>query len=809
MTRVSEILSIARRLRSGTGKIRAGALEKVCALGLGFVALLWSAPVMKAAGAIPVAQLERPAPVDFATEILPIFRSNCVACHNQTKSKAELVLETPQTILKGSENGPVVLPGQGEASLLLQVASHQKKPTMPPRDNKVAAVDLTSQELGLIKLWIDQGARGEVHGGQMVWQSLPESYDPIYAVALSPDGQIAACTRANQIYLSHLPTGRLLTCLTDPRLPGAQPGSKHGVAHQDAVHALAFSPDGNILASGGYREVKLWRRKASAQTFQVVPAGKGVTAVALSPDGRCLATADQEGHIMLTELPPTKPTTVLPAGTPAAVRRLRFSPSGNRLLAGSEDRVVRLWDVTDHSLVAEARTDSPVSALAWLDEGAQQFAAATRNGLIQVWTASCQRDGPMRRLAEFRAGEDQILSLHGIVQCPEEVLTAGVEGIMRLWNARSGVLLRELRHGGPIVALAIEEDGKRYASVGLDNSVCLWGGESAKEIARLKGERHVQDQVASKERALRFATNEVAYSQSAFESAEKERKAQTDRVRKAIDALGAAEKNVSEKRKKLEETANATTAAEKTIKDLDSELAKATQSYHATESAAEQARLELTACLQALADGARGHSSAPEAITKPAACPTAQALAEAAADQLLATARAAGQAKQQFDGVAAEKNTLRKQANEKLTAARKQAQEAEAEVKKASQTQSNAENELTLAISSAQKAADLANDAQNAIPLAHLEAKRVQAELEAAKRASAASEKPVYAAAFSPDNQIVATGGDDGLVHTWSAETGEAWETLLNIKRVSSGSPSAPPTSWCRSARMEQPSGGI
>jgi WD40 repeat protein len=694
--------------------------SKVCFTFLACASLAWSTAALSASAAIPISKLERSTPVDFAKEILPILRNNCLACHNQTRAKAELVLETPQTILKGSENGPVLVPGRSEASLLLQVASHQAKPTMPPSDNKVAAADLTSQELGLIKLWIDQGSRGEVERAVPVeWQPLPDSFKPIYAVALTPDGQIAACNRANQIYVYHLPSKRLLTCLTDPQLSNQYSGLKNGLAHHDSVQALAFTPDGNVLASGGYREVKLWRRRGSTQTFQVPPGTNEPTAIAVSSDGNWLATGDHDGRINLVQLPIGKTIKTLRAG-PQAVECLQFSPHSSRLLSASEDHVIRIWDLADGSRFAEAGTNSAATALAWLDDG-QQFASGTCDGLIHVWAAPCQVSQPITPVAALQACEGQILSLHAIPHRPEELLSGGMDGLVRHWNITSGKLIREMKHGGPVVALAVRSNAGRYVSVGLDNTAALWAAESGKEIARLKGDRYTQEQVADRERALRFATNEVAYCQAAFDYAEKERKAQTDRVRKATDALAAAEKSLAEKRKKLDEAAEAKAVAQKAITELTSEVAKAKASYDVAEAAAEQARLELPAA-------------------------------------------------------------SRKQAEDKLAAARKQAQEAEAEVKKAAQAQANADNELTLAIASAAKAAERANDAQNVIPVAEAEVKRVQAELDAARRAAAQSETPIRVAVFSTDNVILATGGDDRLVHTWSADTGYAFETLHSHK---------------------------
>src|SRR4051812_31385437 len=139
---------------------------------------------------ISITKIDRKTPVDFEKEILPVLKNNCLACHNRTTTKADLVLETPQDILKGGESGKVVVPKRSGDSLLLKIASHQVKPMMPPQNNKVEAADLPSEELGLLKLWIDQGAKGEVHGqGPVVWQALPEGVvDPIYAVALSLDG---------------------------------------------------------------------------------------------------------------------------------------------------------------------------------------------------------------------------------------------------------------------------------------------------------------------------------------------------------------------------------------------------------------------------------------------------------------------------------------------------------------------------------------------------------------------------------------------------------------------------------------------
>ena len=78
--------------------------------------------------ALAIAELARDTPVDFEREILPLLKNNCLACHNQTKAKAELILETPATIRKGGDSGPAIVPGKSAESLLLKVTAHREKP---------------------------------------------------------------------------------------------------------------------------------------------------------------------------------------------------------------------------------------------------------------------------------------------------------------------------------------------------------------------------------------------------------------------------------------------------------------------------------------------------------------------------------------------------------------------------------------------------------------------------------------------------------------------------------------------------------
>src|SRR5690242_11971267 len=76
---------------------------------LAFAVVPAQAQVIEAqAGVIEIAEIRRESAVDFQTEVLPILKRNCLACHNAAKAEGELVLETPQTIAKGGADGKVV-----------------------------------------------------------------------------------------------------------------------------------------------------------------------------------------------------------------------------------------------------------------------------------------------------------------------------------------------------------------------------------------------------------------------------------------------------------------------------------------------------------------------------------------------------------------------------------------------------------------------------------------------------------------------------------------------------------------------------
>lgn len=96
-------------------------------------------------------------PVTFAADIKPIFEKSCVKCHGAEKQKGKLRLDTLEATLKGGENAPNVKPGDSKNSTLVHtVARLVEDEAMPPEGK---GDPLTKEQIGLIRAWIDQGAK--------------------------------------------------------------------------------------------------------------------------------------------------------------------------------------------------------------------------------------------------------------------------------------------------------------------------------------------------------------------------------------------------------------------------------------------------------------------------------------------------------------------------------------------------------------------------------------------------------------------------------------------------------------------------
>ncbi|MBI5799947.1 MAG: hypothetical protein HZA92_04360 [Verrucomicrobia bacterium] len=699
-------------------------------------------------GPLPVAKSRRSSKVDFEKEILPILRRNCLSCHNSQKAEDGVNLETPQTIAKGGDTGKLVQPRKAESSSLFRVAAHMSKPPMPPAGNKAGAKNLNPDELALLKLWIDQGATGVVKGGgPIVWQPLPPGLNPIYAVALSEDGQFAAAGRANQIHLFHVPTATAIGRLTDTALLADKTYARPGVAHRDMTYALAFSPDGNTLASGSYREVKLWLRPVNVQK-QALPGAAQL--LATSPDGKWLASATGN-DIKLWSLPALTPGRTL-TGHTSALKSLKFSPDSERLVSGA-DKTARVWIVSDGSLLAEVTATNDVVAAAALPDG-KRIATAHGDKNILTWKLPEAPGGKVEPGAVIAT--PAAISLLDTI-APAQLLATGTDGVVRILSADNGSPIRTVATGSPVAAFAVSPDGKTFASLGFTNTVAkLWNIADSKMLGEIRGDRYVSDRVAAVGRDLTFANNEVTYQKAAQKKAEDDLKKADEAAKKTEEERVKLEKPHAENVKKLAEATTAKTAAEKLKMEAEAAQKKAMEAKEAADKSATEADAAVKTAAEALAKAVEA--------AKPADTKTST--------EASAKAKAAADAKAAAEKTLTELNAKLKEATDKFTADNKKFTDATNEVRK----YTDAEDAAKRAATDAKREADDVTKAKKDLADAEAAQKKTDSAAADAKKAQTADEKMIRALAYSLDGKLLVTAGEDGVVRTWRATDGSGVE---------------------------------
>jgi WD40 repeat protein len=705
------------------------------------IAIAIAIPLRAAENAVqplPVKEVKRKNAIDFEKEILPILKANCLACHNQTSSKGDLVLETPQTMRKGGESGPAVTPGKPGESLLFQQASHQKRPLMPPKDNKVAASDLKPEELGLLKLWIEQGAKGEVRTSIPVeWRPLPKSIQPIYAVAVTRDGQYVACGRANGISIYHLPSAQLVTTISDPKLP-------KGSAHLDLVQSLDFSPDGALLASSAFREVKLWRREIQSKTTPLPPSN---TIVEVSADGRFIALCTTN-EIAIQDVRSGSITNRF-ALQDGPVSQLTFC-AGNEYLAGLRTNGdIKLWSIREDKDL----TNLPVQATSFTFVSTNALAFVGASNAIGLYPIS----GATNTVSWLPSGEKkEAKPVIAIAGSGDLVMSADDSGTVDVWDSRSAKPLRKLKQEAPVTALAISPDQKTFASAGSNKVVKLWSSEG-KLIAELKGDRYAVEGAASAERQLTLAKNEASFQKSGLQAAEKEHTNQITRITKAKATNEIAEKTFGEKQKAFGSAKEAKEAAEKALATLETELQRLTN--NTTSGVTNKATNSV-----ALATNLTSTTTNASVTATNVASSTNKPSAELSAlrDKI-------------------------KDATAKVTSASNAWASAEKDFKKAELTRSISTQETTLATNALASAVKTLAETKGLLESADADEKKQQASLETAKQRASASESITRRICFSPDGKTMATVNDSGTVQTWGAQTGKAFD----VYRISNGIPAS------------------
>jgi WD40 repeat protein len=437
-------------------------------------------------GPIPEIKLDRKDPISYEKDVEPILKAKCLYCHSGNVLEGNYDMSNHAAVLKGGKKGQAVVAGKSSESWLYKLSSRTVKPYMPPKTEE----PLNAEELAIIKLWIDQGARPpsgpSIVSRPKVVLTLPHlQVKPSRAVVITPDKALVIASRGNELHVYETKKGDYVKPLVDAdlKLPD---GKQVPAASISIVESMAIAPNGQTLAVGGFREVSLWNFPEGKVVHRLTDFNDRVVALAFSPDGKWLAAgggpAAIEGELKVFDMTQNPPKLVVDLKTAHSdtVYGVCFSPDGRMLASAAADKVVKIHSLPDGKFVKslEGHTNH-VLDVGWRADG-KLLASGSADNTIKVW--DFEKGEQVRTM---KGHGNQITRLQFIGNTPQ-IATASGDLTVRMWNVDNGGTVRTFGGNSEFLySLAVSNDGQLVATGGEDGVVRLFNGTNAQLIKAL------------------------------------------------------------------------------------------------------------------------------------------------------------------------------------------------------------------------------------------------------------------------------------------------------------------------------------
>ena len=380
-------------------------------------------------------------PVSYYKDIVPLFKRSCTGCHQPAKLKGQLDMTSYEAFKKGGKHGASFVVGKPKESTVIDEISGDE-PSMPKEGDP-----LSKTEIAMIERWITEGAPNDTPAGA-----------GSYKLTAAPE-----------------------------------------YTQQPVISALAFSPDGKLLAVSGYHEVLLHGGAESNIVARLVGESPRIESLAFSPDGKKLAVAGSAparfGEVQIWDAATTGTVLAPPKAFKVSmdsIYGISWSPDGTRLAFAGADKVVRIISAADGKELVKFENHSDwVFATSWTLDG-KRILSGSRDKAIKLIDAS-----------NGQFIDDINKLLEGVVcfaRHPKEDVVAygGEMGVSRTYkigenqgrtaaNNDSNFLKEFERMPGPVQAIAYSPDGTNICVGSIGGEARIFNTSDKKRVATLKG----------------------------------------------------------------------------------------------------------------------------------------------------------------------------------------------------------------------------------------------------------------------------------------------------------------------------------
>ncbi|MHC5855588.1 protein kinase domain-containing protein [Nostoc sp.] len=286
----------------------------------------------------------------------------------------------------------------------------------------------------------------------------------VNSVAISPDGQTLASSGSydETIKLWNLATGEEIYTL---------------IGHFSSVNSVAISPDGKTLASSSWNSIKLWSLATGEEIRTFTGHSGSVNSVAFSPDGKILASGSDDKTIKLWNLATgmtiklwnlaTGKTVCTLTGHSRSVDSIAISSDGKTLASGSDDKTIKLWNLATGKIIRTLTGHSrSVDSIAISPDG-KTLASGSNDKTIRLWNLTTGKT--------IRTLTGDLSADYSIAISPDGKTLVSGSWSIELWNLATGEEISALTgHSNYVSSVAISPDGKTLVSGSWDNTIEIW-----------------------------------------------------------------------------------------------------------------------------------------------------------------------------------------------------------------------------------------------------------------------------------------------------------------------------------------------